>query len=526
MVDLILAPGTVLTVDAAYPLEPEYELLQLGDNSTLIAKVDLVLNAQRARFGNGCLIDGRGIPGGAGADGLAGGTGGGFLGPSGSGGPGVDGQPGGPGRNLIIAAALEDVGGLTITSDGGPGGTGGAGGQGVITFVSSGHGGAGGAGGAGGDAGQIALIWTRAAPGLPTDAGQVPSGHVYRSQGGVGGAGGAGGLGAVVGNAGLRGARGADGTGSALQIAWRADLAPLIWVQAQDMGPAPRSDHGVVYDPTRGKLVLFGGLVGGKPAGDTWEWDGSLWTQVADMGPPARAFHGMGYDAAGNRVLLFGGSASAADASNDQRQYLGDTWGWDGEAWVQLADVGPTSRQGPAMAGDPERKRVVLFSGGRIGAAAVNVGVSDTWEWDGSVWAQVADTGPSARLDARLAYDVDGGKMLLFGGSGSGPPTADTWQWDGANWTQVADTGPSPRIGHAMAGSTGGVVLFGGLSPGGGGASNDTWTWTGGVWRQTQDMGPAARNGHAMDSVGGIVTLFGGQGAAALRDTWRLDQLS
>jgi hypothetical protein len=294
----------------------------------------------------------------------------------------------------------------------------------------------------------------------------------------------------------------------------------MLWVQAQDMGPSPRNGHGVVCDPARGRLVLFGGAAAGKPTGDTWEWDGKLWTQVADTGPPARAFHGMAYDAAGEQVLVFGGSN--ADAP-DSRKYFGDTWGWDGETWVQLADTGPSLRQAPAMAGDPTRKRVVLFSGGQTDAQANNLAAADTWEWDGSLWRQVADTGPSARLDARIAYDFGAGQMLLFGGAGSGPATADTWAWDGARWTQVADTGPLPRVGHAMAGLSGGVILFGGLPlGGGGGALNDTWAWTGGDWRQTQDMGPSARSGHAMDQVDDVVTLFGGQGA--MQDTWRLGQ--
>src|SRR6202007_3285520 len=107
--------------------------------------------------------------------------------------------------------------------------------------------------------------------------------------------------------------------------------------------------------------------VGGNPFGDTWEWDGKLWSQVADTGPAPRAFHGMAYDPAGGRVLVFGGSSATAEANPTPAQYISDTWGWDGEAWIQLADTGPSSRQAPAMAADPARQRVVLFSGGQIG---------------------------------------------------------------------------------------------------------------------------------------------------------------
>ena len=39
----------------------------------------------------------------------------------------------------------------------------------------------------------------------------------------------------------------------------------------------------MAYDSTRGKVVLFGGLMhmGGQPS-DTWEWDGSAWQRVGN----------------------------------------------------------------------------------------------------------------------------------------------------------------------------------------------------------------------------------------------------
>ena len=272
----------------------------------------------------------------------------------------------------------------------------------------------------GGDAGQISIIWTRLAPHLPSVSGASPPGHVYLSSGGQGGSGGAGGP-VGFGYCGSSGqgrmaAPGAKGTSLPVQVTWRANLAALLWVQKQDMGPAARAYHDIAFDPGRGRLVLFGGLVDGKATGDTWEWDGRLWVQVADTGPAPRAYHGIAYDAAGQRILLFGGSDGAAQ---DQRVYFGDTWAWDGQDWVQLADTGPSARQSPAMTCDAGRSRVVLFSGGQISREAANVALPDTWEWDGIDWVQVADTGPTARLSAKLAA-VPGG-VLLFGGIGVGP---------------------------------------------------------------------------------------------------------
>jgi hypothetical protein len=58
----------------------------------------------------------------------------------------------------------------------------------------------------------------------------------------------------------------------------------------------------------------------------------------------------------------------------------GATWQWDGENWVQLADIGPLMSQ-PGMTYDAGRKSVLATGGG------------STWEWDGTAWTHVADTG-------------------------------------------------------------------------------------------------------------------------------------
>ena len=324
---------------------------------------------------------------------------------------------------MAIEAGLAKVGGLTVITDGGAGGYGGAGGPGGRsrfggTDIEGFVGGDGGSGAPGGDAGQISLVWTRSVAAAP---GASPPGHVYRSNGGLGGSGGAGGVGGMgAGSVGLgepapagaNGTTAANGKSVPVTLKWRGNLAALLWVQKQDMGPAPRAYHDVAFDPERGKLVLFGGLVAGKATGDTWEWDGRLWVQVADTGPAPRAYHTMAYDPVGQRILLFGGSegASVTPQAQDQgqRAYFGDTWAWDGEDWVQLADTGPSARQSPAMTCDASRSRVVLFSGGEISSELTNVAATDTWEWDGVDWAQVADTGPTARLGAKLAPVLEG----------------------------------------------------------------------------------------------------------------------
>src|SRR5262249_50059757 len=126
-----------------------------------------------------------------------------------------------------------------------------------------------------------------------------------------------------------------------------------------------------------------------------------LWTQKQDIGASSRVSHGVTYDAERNRVLLFGGDPGGRP--------LADTWSWDGSLWTQLADTGPLARRDLAMtlavgpdtdASGSSDKLVVLFGG----ASGSNL-FADTWIWDGTEWTQVADTGPAARSGHSLAYD-------------------------------------------------------------------------------------------------------------------------
>jgi hypothetical protein len=517
MVDLIVPAGTVLIINQASQVEPQYGLFRMEANAKIVASIDLTIKAGRAEFAEGCVIDASGAAGADGNNGASGAVGQ----------PGTNGLPGQNGRNVVIEAGLAKIGGLTIITNGGAGGRGGAGGSGSL----GGLGGGGGSGGRGGDAGQISLVWTRLAANLPSVPGTSPPGHVYSSNGGFGGSGGAGGQGGIWG---VNGATGANGKSLPVQVTWRANPATLLWVQKQDMGPAPRAYHDIAFDLGRERLVLFGGLAAGSATRDTWEWDGQLWVQVADTGPAPRAYHAMAYDSARQRTLLFGGSdggpVAAGAQGQGQRAYFGDTWAWDGQDWVQLADTGPSARQSHAMACDIGRSRVVLFSGGQISSQAANVAVADTWEWNGLDWAQVADSGPAARLSAKLAA-VPGG-VLLFGGTGVTPAAlGDTWTWDGHQWLQVADTGPAPRIGHAMAADGFAVFLFGGQRlDGSPQIVNDTWAWYDQIWRQIQDIGPSPRAGHAMANVtndsDNHITLYGGEVANAFGDTWRLEDRS
>ncbi|HNT28296.1 MAG TPA: hypothetical protein PKH10_08985, partial [bacterium] len=297
--------------------------------------------------------------------------------------------------------------------------------------------------------------------------------------------------------------------------------------------PVGREGSAMAYDSVRGKVLLFGGFNGAASTNETWEWDGASWTKLNPLTrPSARAGHAMAYDSARGKVILFGG---AIESSNNE------TWEWDGTNWTQRYPTNkPSARNSHAMTYDSVRGKVVLFGGGDYYDGDSH-DYQDTWEWDGANWTQRTSTNkPTARTAHTMAYDSARGKVILFGGASyydnASHANQDTWEWNGTNWAQVkgpastictgaclctADTCPSARKGHAMAYDRvrEKTVLFGGSS-----VTEGTWEWDGSNWTQKDSLNkPSARYNHVMayDSARGNILMFGGVYSSSYKDeTW------
>jgi hypothetical protein len=223
------------------------------------------------------------------------------------------------------------------------------------------------------------------------------------------------------------------------------------WMQVEDMGPTGRSESAMAYDERRERVVLFGGMSATGMLNDTWEWDGRAWTQVEDSGPPPMAAQTMAYDPAQGSVLLF----------------RTGTWAWDGSVWAQLNEVGPAPGYG-VMAYNPGQDQVLLVVGrGAAGTPPVELPAT-TWRWDGEAWKQVADMGPIYHSAFACMAD-DGSHFVLYQTA-----SRQTWEWDGRLWIQRQDIGPVRRRGAAMVGDPARkrCVLFGGDYAD---AKGDTW---------------------------------------------------
>ena len=326
----------------------------------------------------------------------------------------------------------------------------------------------------------------------------------------------------------------------------------------------------MAYDTATHQALVFGAADGNA----TWSWKGTTWTQLddaSDVGcthacvnsPPGRSTTGMTYDAASGAVVIFGGLG------------FNDTWTWDGTSWAQVADAGdagcttactdgPPATAGAQMAYDPKTHDVVLFGG-----SDYSDNFNDTWVLTFTAgnysWAQVDDgsdpgctdsctSSPPTRNVAALTWDPATSQLVLFGGewtAGRANGLSDTWLWSGSSWAQVDDhrgalagcgkslpttdtcpSSPDGRVGAAVAydPTIGRLVVFGGMNNYGNPEYDDTWVWNGRAWLQVDqstDPGctttcvgaPPARDAFALvdDAATRQLVMFGGNN---LNDTW------
>jgi hypothetical protein len=212
------------------------------------------------------------------------------------------------------------------------------------------------------------------------------------------------------------------------------------WSQVATSGPPARAYATMAEHD--GKVVLFGGEgLSGQLLSDTWEWDGTAWTQMNVAGPPAR------YVAA---MASFLGKAILMGGQGDVHQVYGDTWQWDGATWTALQPNGPPEYQhGMARVGCD-----LVVSGFSPSLIFDNTYRNNTQIWNGTTWSPLpAELAPSERQWPAMAPTLAG--ALLFGGYDNTSPTGavdgDTWLWDGTTWAQVAQSGPPGRMLAGMA---------------------------------------------------------------------------
>ncbi|MDO8734707.1 MAG: kelch repeat-containing protein, partial [Elusimicrobiota bacterium] len=266
------------------------------------------------------------------------------------------------------------------------------------------------------------------------------------------------------------------------------------------------------YNSTKDKIILFGGT-DGNPLNDTWIYNPQTnqWTQKSPSSiPNARYGHILVSD--GVKAFLFGGYNGA--------DYFNDTWEYDFDTdnWTQIATISsPTPRAWSCADYDLDNGKIILF-GGRFYDATIS---SETWIYHigGSSWTK-GGYGPPARLGAAGCYESENKKFLIFGGEGvAGNYLLDTWEYNyNSNlWSnRTPSANPSGRTEGAVCYDSRNKrsVLFGGRNASGN--KDDIWFYDYAVnkWSNSQPSQTAsARYGFAMNYIPTIqkAFLFGGR---------------
>ncbi|MBI5171216.1 MAG: T9SS type A sorting domain-containing protein [Candidatus Eisenbacteria bacterium] len=243
---------------------------------------------------------------------------------------------------------------------------------------------------------------------------------------------------------------GSDGSGIA--HAHALDCATATWTDLAPFGApfAARSGHTATYDPLHGALVVFSGgdLALLQWYADAWSLalDGSaVWTELPSFrpGPEPRTNHTAITDPSRARMLVFGGDDGAA--------FRNDLWELPlaGEPqWARLWSQGPepAPRRGHTAILDEWNDRMIVFGGLGDGGA-----LGDVWELPLSgppLWSLIvpAGTAPAARFEHAATYDPIRQRMLVTGGRNAGAYFDDVWELSlGATpaWTQLYPGTPS-----------------------------------------------------------------------------------
>lgn len=295
-------------------------------------------------------------------------------------------------------------------------------------------------------------------------------------------------------------------------ITWQLEGA--TWTRATYVThPIARTTTAMAYDEHRQRIVLFGGF-GGVVHDDTWEYDGARWHKMTPATvPPGRFSHRLAYDAKRQRVVMFGGETAYGGNT-----FANDTWEWDGVNWTKITPTTspPTARSAYGLTYDSVRGRIVLYGGRGSGAAVFG----DTWEYDGTTWTARTITGPAARSSCTLTYDPRRGQVVMAGGT-------ETWTLDTDGWEQITGADPD-RMAHGAAYdfARGAVVLFGGSLVSTGQATATIAELGASSWPLASTATPAGATGHTVtyDVRRGRVVLLRTDFGNPMQ-TWELDGL-
>jgi N-acetylneuraminic acid mutarotase len=213
----------------------------------------------------------------------------------------------------------------------------------------------------------------------------------------------------------------------------------------------------------------------------------------------------MAYDIESDRVIIFGSDPEGADW---RQTNCNETWAYDynTNTWTRLAD-GPGKHIGARIAYDAESDRIILFGG--INGSTYFL-YDDTWAYDfnSDTWTRMdPPTRPPGRNYQGLTYDAKADRVLTYGGETlEGEALESLWAYDfnTDTWQEMVP-GEQPFPGYrdystlVYDSESDRSILFGGLTQAQ--SSGEVWSYEYGTntWTKLESsLNPGKISRHAL----------------------------
>jgi hypothetical protein len=125
----------------------------------------------------------------------------------------------------------------------------------------------------------------------------------------------------------------------------------ISWIRQHTHTQPPNPSTDLAYDTDR-HVVTF--LVSTGANRGIWEFNGIDWSRRSSDAPPSPAFGALAYHHRLRMLFLHRGRTTNLP--------LGDTWAWDGAAWLRATPTAPLLRT--PMRYDPRTESVVALGDG------------------------------------------------------------------------------------------------------------------------------------------------------------------
>jgi N-acetylneuraminic acid mutarotase len=215
------------------------------------------------------------------------------------------------------------------------------------------------------------------------------------------------------------------------------------WRQLDTTGVPGHWGHVAIVDPTRERMVLFGGDGPSGQSKDLWALDFATdkWSTLEQGdGPGPRTDLAGFYDAPRDRLVIIGGRVGFAMS-------VDETWAFSfaDATWKQLPPIGVARHDIPVAT---DGRKAWVFGGAGVLFQSLN----DLWELDleTDTWTQVKEDGakPSARTSG--AFTFWHGALWLSGGHDVSSVQRDSWKYDltTSQWTKLDVSGGSAAGAH------------------------------------------------------------------------------